>query len=161
MRPDGAQSVRRVVSSGRRAIDVRRPMTVSEPNRKAHPMTVTSSTRDPHRTVPLADDRLTRWHEQTEYEVEVAYHDGYRQACIDIAAGHAELDAVWRNVGRLTYEQRVADRIAEMEACAATVDVDRDRANGRRPWNTWVGEYAGGAVDFETGRPVSVADGAA
>ena len=53
-------------------------------------------------------------HELLEWEIEVAYHHGYRAALADIAAGHAELDVTWRPVGRRGYERRVAERIAEM-----------------------------------------------
>lgn len=41
----------------------------------------------------------------------------------------------------LAHEQLIAERVAAMESCAA-----------RQEWNTWRGQYQGGAVDFETGR---------
>lgn len=55
-----------------------------------------------------------------------------------------ELRATWaEQEPLLTRERRVAARIAVMEAAAA-----------RQPWNTWRGQYPGGHVDFETGRPI-------
>lgn len=56
-----------------------------------------------------------------------------------------ELRATWveKREPRITRERRVAGRIADMEQAAA-----------RQPWNTWRGQYPGGSVDFETGRPV-------
>lgn len=57
-------------------------------------------------------------HELIEWELEVAYQQGYRAALDDVAAGHAELDAVWRRAGRRGYERRIAERTAEMERCA-------------------------------------------
>ena len=39
-------------------------------------------------------------HEQVEWELAVAYQQGYRAALADVAAAHAELDEAWRPVGR-------------------------------------------------------------
>ncbi len=73
-----------------------------------------------------------RAHELIEWEIAVAYHDGYRAALADIAAGHAELDAVWRPLGRRGYEQRVADRISEMERHARRLRDELERRARRR-----------------------------
>jgi hypothetical protein len=53
-------------------------------------------------------------HELIEWEVAAAYEHGYRAAVADIAAGHTELEAAWRPVGRRRHDERVAERIAEM-----------------------------------------------
>lgn len=102
--------------------------------RKAQPVTVSSTPAayaDP--TAELltpTDDPVARWYELTEYEIACAYADGYQQACVDIAARHAELAATWRATGRTTYEQRIAQRIADMAATAA-----RDHAlHGTQEW---------------------------
>lgn len=61
------------------------------------------------------------------------------------AAGAAELDAWWNPVGRRTYAEQVAARVAEFEECAAA---------GYRRMGYQAGyEYRGGPVDFETGLP--------
>jgi hypothetical protein len=72
-----------------------------------------------------------RAHELVEWEIAVAYHDGYRAALADVAAGHAELDATWRPAGRRGYERRVAERITEMERHARRLrdTLDRRRAH--------------------------------
>lgn len=57
-------------------------------------------------------------HELIEWELRVAFEQGYQAALADVAAGGAELDATWRPVGRRRYERRVAERLAEMEAHA-------------------------------------------
>lgn len=98
------------------------------------------------RHAPIPD----RLHEHVEYEVETAAWRGYQAACRDIAARHAELAAVWQATGRTAYEQRVAERITEMETAART---DRGNAAGKRPWNTWRGQYPGGPLDWHTGQP--------
>jgi hypothetical protein len=67
-------------------------------------------------------------HEQIEWEIEVAYHQGYQAALTDVAAGHAELDEVWRPIGRRRYEQKVAARIAEMRRHAWRLRAELDRA---------------------------------
>ena len=56
-----------------------------------------------------------------------------------------ELQATWaeRREPGFTRERRVARRTADMTAAAE-----------RQPWNTWRGQYPGGPVDFETGKPV-------
>ncbi|MEU6206384.1 hypothetical protein ABZ814_22700 [Micromonospora musae] len=79
--------------------------------------------------------------EQVAFLIRLAYDAGRTAEYVgDLAAMHANFAA--KNWGR-THEQWVADQIAEMEAAAA-----------RQPWNTWRGQYPGGPVDFETGRPV-------
>ncbi|HEV7898181.1 MAG TPA: hypothetical protein VGP31_10095 [Planosporangium sp.] len=67
-------------------------------------------------------------HELVEWEIEVAYHQGYRAALADVAAGHAELEARWRPVGRLRYECQVAARLAEMQRHAQRLRAELDRA---------------------------------
>lgn len=73
-------------------------------------------------------------HELIEWELAVAYRQGYLAALSDVAAGHAELDAAWRPVGRRTYEQRVAERIAAMERYARRLRADLD---AREPDGDW------------------------
>jgi hypothetical protein len=53
-------------------------------------------------------------HELIEWEIAVAYEQGYQAALADVAAGHAELAAAWRPIGRRRYEQKVAERLDEM-----------------------------------------------
>jgi hypothetical protein len=79
--------------------------------------------------------------EQVAYLMHLAYDAG-RTATIldDLAQVHASFAAhSWRQ----TYEQWVTAQIAAMEATA-----------DRQPWNTWRGQYPGGPVDWETGRPL-------
>ncbi|HEX6513958.1 MAG TPA: hypothetical protein VF049_00140 [Nocardioidaceae bacterium] len=78
--------------------------------------------------------------EEVSYLVDLAWDSGRAYEWRRIAEGQAELDACWRPVGRVAYEQRVAQRLREMEDAAA-----------RQPDNTWRGGYPGGPVDFETG----------
>lgn len=58
----------------------------------------------------------------------------------------------WAPIARRTHEQRVAERIAEMEAAAQRVATDLLDRYGRVPWT-----YTGGPVDWDTGRPLGVA----
>ncbi|GII23095.1 hypothetical protein [Planosporangium mesophilum] len=71
-------------------------------------------------------------HELVEWEIEVAYHQGYRAALADVAAGHAELDATWRPAGRRGYERRVAERLAEMHRHAQRLRAELVRADRAR-----------------------------
>jgi hypothetical protein len=77
-------------------------------------------------------------HELIEWELAVAYEHGYRAAVADIAAGHTELDASWRPVGRRRHDERVAERIAEMRSHARRLRAELDRAyprgDGDRDW---------------------------
>jgi hypothetical protein len=91
-------------------------------------------------------------HELVEWELEVAYHQGYQAALADIAAGHAELDATWRPAGRRRYEQQVADRLAEMRRCAGRLRAELDRHTGDQPDGGWppvtrLGSRRGSAYD--------------
>ncbi|WFE45011.1 hypothetical protein [Verrucosispora sp. WMMD1129] len=57
----------------------------------------------------------------------------------------AEMESTWRPLARSTYEQKVAERMAEMDRAA------RDRAaHDGRPYRL----HPGGPVEWETGRPV-------
>jgi hypothetical protein len=76
-------------------------------------------------------------HDQIEWEILVAYQDGYRAALADVAAELAELDARWRAVGTRGYEQRVAARIAEMECQARRVEAELSRLRARQPAVDW------------------------
>jgi uncharacterized protein YukE len=76
-------------------------------------------------------------HDQIEWEVLVAYQDGYRAALADVAAELAELDARWRAVGARRYEQRVAARIAEMERQARRVEAELNDLRAGRPSTDW------------------------
>jgi len=74
-------------------------------------------------------------HELIEWEVAVAYQQGYRAALADVAAAHAELDEAWRPVGRRRYADRVAQRLADMERYARRLRADLDaRAHPDGDW---------------------------
>lgn len=76
-------------------------------------------------------------HEQVEWEIAVAYEQGYRAALADVAAGHVELAATWRPIGRRRYEQKVAERLGEMRRHARRLrsELDRRTVRGRdRGW---------------------------
>jgi hypothetical protein len=73
-----------------------------------------------------------RVHELIEWELAVAYHQGYQAALADVAARRAELDAAWRPVGRRGYECAVADRIAEMERHADRLRAELDHRHAVR-----------------------------
>jgi hypothetical protein len=76
-------------------------------------------------------------HELIEWEIAVAYEQGYQAALADIAAGHAELAAAWRPIGRRRYEQKVAERLDEMRRHARRLrsDLDERSVRGRdRGW---------------------------
>jgi hypothetical protein len=66
-------------------------------------------------------------HELIEWEIQVAYHQGYQAALADIATRQAELDAAWRPAGRLAHARAVAARIAEMERHARRLRAELDR----------------------------------
>lgn len=107
--------------------------------------------------LPPPDDPVDALHEVADYQIECAHHDGYQQACEDIAAGHAELAAVWRATGRPGYEQRVAQRIAAMAAVAA-----RDHA--LYGTTEWAGLEHGAELptaDWDTSTPTTIAMGRA
>ena len=76
-------------------------------------------------------------HEQVEWELAVAYQQGYHAALADVAAGRAELDAVWRRTGRRGYERRVAERTAEMERCAARLRGELAEGDSRAGPDAW------------------------
>lgn len=64
------------------------------------------------------------------------------QVCLDVAASCAELDATWRTIGRQTYEEKVAARVASLHATTPG------------PWDIRRGDHPGGPVDWSTGRPI-------
>jgi|tagenome__1003787_1003787.scaffolds.fasta_scaffold19182184_2 hypothetical protein len=72
-------------------------------------------------------------HELIEWELAVAYHQGYQAALADVAARRAELDARWRAPGRRAHEQAVAERIAEMERHAAELRAELTAAGPADP----------------------------
>lgn len=85
----------------------------------------------------------TSCHQQPEWDESTAvWHDGYTCALRDIAAGHVELDTAWRRVGQPRHEQRVAERLALFEQCAARLAARL----GRPPGYT----YPGGPVPWDT-----------
>jgi ubiquinone biosynthesis protein UbiJ len=66
-------------------------------------------------------------HELIEWELAVAYHQGYQAALAEVAAGQAELDEAWRPVGHRRHDEQVADRIAEMRRHAQRLRAELDR----------------------------------
>jgi hypothetical protein len=78
-------------------------------------------------------------HEQIEWEIAVAYEQGYQAALADIAARHAELSAAWRPIGRRRYEQKVAERLDEMRRHARRLrsELDRSELDSRGPDRGW------------------------
>lgn len=68
---------------------------------------------------PPSPDRLSAWHEQTELEVDMAYHAGYHAAVEDIAVRRVELSLAWARTAHTLHRDRVAERTAEMAATAA------------------------------------------
>lgn len=68
---------------------------------------------------PPSPDRLSAWHEQTELEVDMAYHAGYHAAVEDIAVRRVELSLAWARTAHQLYRDRVTERTAEMAATAA------------------------------------------
>jgi hypothetical protein len=76
-------------------------------------------------------------HEQVEYEVDVAYAAGYQQAIHDICTRVVELELINRHV----WDKARADalrRVAERRSAYLTPSP---------------GDYRGGPVDWETGKP--------
>jgi hypothetical protein len=71
---------------------------------------------------------------------ELGYQTGYQHALILAAERRDELDAIWRPIRRPSYKEKVAGRVAGMEATAKQMFPDRT-------------PYAGGPVDWETGAP--------
>jgi len=76
-------------------------------------------------------------HEQIEWEIAVAYEQGYQAALAEIAAGHAELSAAWRPVGRRRYEQKIAERLDEMRLHARRLRSELDRRAGQGVDGGW------------------------
>src|SRR5690349_3859300 len=76
-------------------------------------------------------------HDLIDWLVDVAYEQGYQAAAQDIATRHAELDAAWKPVGRRSYREQVADRMAAMARSARMLrgELDRHCPSGRgRDW---------------------------
>jgi hypothetical protein len=75
-------------------------------------------------------------HELIEWELAVAFDQGYQAAVADLARARAELDDAWRPVGRADHERAVAARIAEMErhAAALRAELATHAANPPLPW---------------------------
>jgi hypothetical protein len=69
-------------------------------------------------------------HEYIDWLTDAVHAMGYQAAVQDIAARHAELDAAWRPIGRSSYEQAVADRVATMEHSARRFRTEIDRRHG-------------------------------
>jgi hypothetical protein len=78
----------------------------------------------------MTDEERERWHQQCDWESEIAWHQGYTTALRDVAARQIELDQAWERIGQPTHEQRIAERIAEAERCAEriTTELDKRRA---------------------------------
>jgi hypothetical protein len=79
-------------------------------------------------------------HDLVEWEIEVAYHQGYRAALADVAAGQVELDTAWRPVGRRRRGRLIAERLTEMERHARLVRARLDgwsRANPAPTQAAW------------------------
>lgn len=89
--------------------------------------------------------------EQVAYLMALAYDSGRTATYLaDLARQHCTgLDNA---TARRTYEQRVADELAEMDAVARA-----RAARERRPYRI----HPGGAVDWETGQPVRRLENAA
>lgn len=90
-------------------------------------------------------------------EVAAAAYDagrgaGYRAALVDVAVRVVEVDDAWRGGGRIHHERRVAERVALFERCA-----HRLAEQLGRPYT----DYRGGAVVWETGRPLRRLESAA
>jgi hypothetical protein len=71
-------------------------------------------------------------HELIEWEIAVAYEQGYQAALADIAAGHVELAAAWRPIGRRRYDQKIAERLDEMRRHARRLRSELDRRSRDR-----------------------------
>lgn len=82
---------------------------------------------------------LIALHEVAEYEAECAWHDGYVAALTDVAERHVELAHTWARAGQRRYEERVADRIAEMTATA-------NAQHAQHGTTEWVGLDNGGVL---------------
>lgn len=76
-------------------------------------------------------------HELIEWEVAVAYEQGYQAALAEVAAGHVELAAAWRPIGRRRYEQKVAERLDEMQRHARRLRSELDRRTVRGRDHGW------------------------
>jgi len=66
-------------------------------------------------------------HQYLDRLTEAMYEMGYRDALHDIATRQAELDAAWRPIGRASYEEKVAARIAESQRRAEQVRAELNR----------------------------------
>jgi hypothetical protein len=71
-------------------------------------------------------------HELIEWEIAVAYDQGYQAALADVASGQVELAAAWRPAGRRRYEQKIAERLAEMRRHARRLrsELDNNKRDG-------------------------------
>ena len=74
------------------------------------------------------------------YVARLAYEAGQAEGAHRAVTVIGGLDKSWQPLARLSHDQSVAARIAEMETLAAQ--------SGRPP-------YHGGPVDWETGRPLT------
>lgn len=83
--------------------------------------------------------------EQAEQAATLAFQLGREHERAELA----ELESTWKPLARKTYEQKVAERVAEMERHAARLATELLERHGRVPWT-----YTGGPVDWETGRPL-------
>lgn len=98
-------------------------------------LAATTAMQDPHRTY----DR-----DEVAYLMHLAYEAGRLHAA---AEDHAEVAACWAEFAQPTptREQRVADRLADMDRVARMQALRQDRPYRIHP---------GGPVDWATGRPV-------
>jgi hypothetical protein len=77
-------------------------------------------------------------HRLCDYIAETSRHAGYETALRDVAGRQVELADAWHPIGRATHEQRVAERVALFERCAARLAEKMGRPAGYA--------YRGGAV---------------
>jgi hypothetical protein len=99
-----------------------------------------------HPWIEYRADRADRpvWTDDLPAAERVAYGAGYAQALALAAERTAELDAVWGAAPRRTWAERVAERVALFERCAAELAAEMGRPPGWR--------YDGGPVHWRSGR---------
>jgi hypothetical protein len=76
-------------------------------------------------------------HRHIEWLTAAVYEMGYRATLHDIATRHAEIDATWEPIGRRSYEDQVARRIAEMRGSGRCLRDEMDRRAAQLPAIDW------------------------
>jgi hypothetical protein len=103
---------------------------------------------------------LLAWHEQTERECDGSYRLGYRDGYADALKHAAErvdnLHATWRTVPRLTHEEKVSQRIADMESAFRRAFPDRKPSRGG-PVPVWDGPIDTTAVAAQAKQAADIA----